>query len=162
MALKRAVLLYIFLNLIHISMLWMDHQRHFSFRHSFANVLQYFNLSSKSFAEGSANISFVVETSPVLVNCCFSHDFNCFFISLSAREILVSITADKLEYCWRKKQSPGKSFTRFLALSNCLTSSVAPKIRSSARPCFVRQTSRLELLVQASGDISVKQRKSRI
>jgi hypothetical protein len=36
------------------------------------------------------------------------------------------------------------------------------KIRSSARPCFVRQTSRLELLVQASGDISVKQRKSRI
>jgi hypothetical protein len=29
-----------------------------------------------------------------LINCFFSHDFNCFLISLSAREILVSITAD--------------------------------------------------------------------
>ena len=53
---------------------WFRYRRDFSFRHSLANILQYFNLSSNNFAEGSANISFVVETSPVLANCCCSHD----------------------------------------------------------------------------------------
>ena len=42
----------------------LDHDRRdFSFRHSFANVLQYFNLSSNNFTKGSANISAVPTTS---------------------------------------------------------------------------------------------------
>ena len=45
------------------------HRGHFSFRHSFANILQYFILSSKFFADGSANISSAVETTPVDFKC---------------------------------------------------------------------------------------------
>jgi hypothetical protein len=78
---------------------------------------------------------------------------------LSAREILVSITADRWEYCFRQKGSSRQSFTRFLALSNRFTSSVGPRMRSSARPCFVWQTWSAfiaGLFVQASGNISVK------
>ena len=114
--------------------------RHFSFRHSLAIALQYFILSTKTFAEGSFSMSCAVETSPVFSKSSFSHDLSCFFVSLSTRETLVSITADSLKYCLRKSWSFGKSFKRFLAVSNCLTSSVGPKICSSARPCFVRQT----------------------
>ena len=119
-ALKRAVLLDLG------QCLNTDSPRiHFSFRKSFANVLQYFILSSKFFVDGFASISSAVDTSPVDFKCCCSHDFSCCLNCLSAREILVSITAEMWVYCSRKH------------VSNCLTSSVGPKMCSSARPCLV-------------------------
>ena len=117
--------------------LLQDQRRIVSFRHSIANYLQYFNLSRSILACGFPNISVAVETSPVNFKCCFSHDISSSLILLSAREILVSITAEISTYCFCKYSFRGEFFSNSLARSKRFTSLVRPKIWSSARPFFV-------------------------
>jgi type III secretory pathway component EscS len=59
-----------------------------------------------------------------LVNCCFSHEFNCFLISLSAREILVSIIANiKIGILLTQKTISEKAISRLIKLLNLVSCS---------------------------------------
>ena len=70
---------------------------------------------------------------------------------LSAQEIFVSITAKRI--LLTVESGCLESPLICLILSNCMTSSIGPKTRSSPRPC---QPSTSQILEEACGDSSIK------